>query len=51
VRLLQWAMHCAGFWGMRTEWWHFTISDWKKFLPAEARQAAHVQGTQWNGKL
>jgi zinc D-Ala-D-Ala dipeptidase len=51
VRLLQWAMHCAGFWGMRTEWWHFTISDWKKFLPEEARQAAHVQGTQWTGKL
>jgi len=51
VRLLQWAMHRAGFWGMRTEWWHFTIADWKKFLPEEARQSAHVQGTQWNGKL
>ena len=51
VRLLQWAMHRAGFWGMRTEWWHFTIADWKKFLPEEAEQSAHVQGTQWNGKL
>ena len=51
VRLLQWAMHRAGFWGMRTEWWHFTIADWKKFLPEQARQSAHVQGTQWNGKL
>ncbi|HET9803236.1 MAG TPA: M15 family metallopeptidase [Candidatus Acidoferrum sp.] len=51
VRLLQWAMHRAGFWGMRTEWWHFTIADWKKFLPQEARQSAHVQGTQWTGKL
>ena len=51
VRLLQWAMHRAGFWGMRTEWWHFTIADWKKFLPEEARQSAHVQGTQWTGKL
>src|SRR5215472_8984161 len=51
LRLLQWAMHRAGFWGMRTEWWHFTISDWKKFLPEEARQSAHVQGTQWNGQL
>jgi zinc D-Ala-D-Ala dipeptidase len=51
VRLLQWAMHRAGFWGMRTEWWHFTIADWKKFLPTEARQSAHVQGTQWTGKL
>jgi D-alanyl-D-alanine dipeptidase len=51
LRLLQWAMNRAGFWGMRTEWWHFTISDWKKFLPEEARQFAHVEGTQWNGKL
>ena len=51
LRLLQWAMHRAGFWGMRTEWWHFTVSDWKKFLPEEARQSAHVEGTQWNGKL
>jgi len=51
VRLLQWAMHRAGFWGMRTEWWHFTIADWKKFLPDEARQSAHVQGTEWSGKL
>jgi len=51
VRLLQWAMHRAGFWGMRTEWWHFTIADWKKFLPQQARQSAHVQGTQWTGKL
>ena len=51
VRLLQWAMHRAGFWGMRTEWWHFTIADWQKYLPEEARQSAHVQGTQWTGKL
>src|ERR1043166_7242442 len=51
VRLLKWAMHRAGFWGMRTEWWHFTIADWKKFLPDEARQSAHVQGTEWSGKL
>ena len=51
VRLLQWAMHKAGFSGMRTEWWHFAIADWKKFLPEEARESAHVQGSQWNGKL
>ena len=51
VRLLQWAMHRAGFWGMRTEWWHFTIADWQKFLPEAERQSAHVQGTQWTGKL
>jgi zinc D-Ala-D-Ala dipeptidase len=51
VRLLQWAMHRAGFWGMRTEWWHFTIADWEKYLPEEERQSARVQGTQWTGKL
>ena len=51
LRLLHWAMDRAGFWGMRTEWWHYTISDWKKFLPEEARHSAHLQGTHWNGKL
>lgn len=51
LRLLQYAMHRAGFWGMRTEWWHFTIADWRKFLPEEARRSAHVCGTEWNGKL
>ena len=51
LRLLQWAMHRAGFWGMRTEWWHFTISDWENYLPEEALHSAHVQGTRWTGKL
>ncbi len=51
LRLLQYAMHRAGFWGMRTEWWHFTIADWRKFLPEEARRSAQVCGTRWNGKL
>lgn len=51
LRLLQCAMHRAGFWGMRTEWWHFTIADWRKLLPEEARRSAQVCGTQWNGKL
>src|SRR5437867_12858468 len=51
VHMLQYAMHKAGFWGMRTEWWHFTIADWKKYLPEEARQSAQVAGTHWEGKL
>jgi D-alanyl-D-alanine dipeptidase len=51
LRLLQYAMNRAGFWGMRTEWWHFTMSDWKKFLPEEARRSVHAYGTQWSGKL
>jgi D-alanyl-D-alanine dipeptidase len=30
VHLLQIAMRNAGFWGLRTEWWHFAIADWQK---------------------
>src|SRR5947209_4040089 len=52
VRLLQYAMHRAGFWGLRTEWWHFTIADWQKYLPPEkAKSAAQVLGTRWEGRL
>jgi zinc D-Ala-D-Ala dipeptidase len=52
VRLLQYAMHKAGFLGLRTEWWHFTIADWQKFLPPEkAKSAAQVLGTRWDGNL
>ncbi len=51
LRLLQYAMYRAGFWGMRTEWWHFTIADWRKFLPEETQRSVHVCGTQWNGEL
>jgi D-alanyl-D-alanine dipeptidase len=31
--LLQRAMAHAGFYGLRTEWWHFTVSDWKRYVP------------------
>jgi D-alanyl-D-alanine dipeptidase len=51
VRLLQIAMRNAGFWGLRTEWWHFTIADWQKYLPNRAARTAEVCGTQWQGKL
>ena len=51
LRLLQYAMHRAGFWGMRTEWWHFTIADWRKYLPEQMRNSAQLCGTKWNGKL
>jgi zinc D-Ala-D-Ala dipeptidase len=52
VRLLQYAMHVAGFWGLRTEWWHFTIADWQKYLPPDkAKDAAQVLGTHWEGRL
>jgi len=52
VRLLQYAMHKAGFWGMRTEWWHFTIAHWQKYLPPEkVKSATQVMGTRWEGSL
>jgi zinc D-Ala-D-Ala dipeptidase len=52
VRLLHYAMLKAGFCGLRTEWWHFTIANWKKYLPAEkTKSAAQVSGTRWEGRL
>jgi len=52
LRLLRYAMHMAGFCGLRTEWWHFTILDWQKFVPPEkARSAAQVLETHSEGGL
>ncbi len=52
LRLLQFIMAQAGFYGLRTEWWHFTIEDWQKYLPREeAKRAAQVLGRSWQGKL
>ena len=33
LRILQRAMREGGFYGMRTEWWHFIAYDWKKYSP------------------
>lgn len=33
LRILQTAMRRGGFYGLRTEWWHFIAYDWKKFGP------------------
>jgi D-alanyl-D-alanine dipeptidase len=52
LRLLRYAMHKAGFCGLRTEWWHFTIVDWQKYVPPEkAKSAAQVLGTHSEGGL
>jgi D-alanyl-D-alanine dipeptidase len=52
LRLLRYAMHIAGFCGLRTEWWHFTIFDWQKFVPPEkAKSAAQVLETHSEGGL
>jgi D-alanyl-D-alanine dipeptidase len=31
LKLLQKAMAHGGFYGLRTEWWHFCVPDWKRF--------------------
>ena len=52
LRLLRYAMHKAGFCGLRTEWWHFTILDWQKYVPPEkAKSAAQVLATHSEGGL
>lgn len=33
LKLLQKAMAHGGFYGLRTEWWHFCAPDWKRFPP------------------
>ena len=33
LKLLQKAMAHGGFYGLRTEWWHFCAPDWKKYPP------------------
>ena len=33
LKLLQKAMARAGFYGLRTEWWHFCASDWLSYPP------------------
>jgi zinc D-Ala-D-Ala dipeptidase len=41
LKLLQRAMRHGGFYGMRTEWWHFVAYDWKKYAPIrEAKKIA-----------
>jgi D-alanyl-D-alanine dipeptidase len=39
LKLLQEAMRRGGFYGLRTEWWHFIDYDWKDYAPIrEAKQ-------------
>lgn len=33
LKVLQTAMRRGGFYGLRTEWWHFISYDWKKYGP------------------
>ena len=36
LRILQGAMARAGFYGLRTEWWHFVAKDWESYPVADA---------------
>ena len=38
LRILQAAMKRGGFYGLRTEWWHFIAYNWKKFGPVHETQ-------------
>jgi D-alanyl-D-alanine dipeptidase len=50
LTLLQKAMGHSGFYGLHTEWWHFIISNWKKYVPAiETKQVP--QELQQNDRL
>ncbi len=35
LHILQRAMARAGFYGLRTEWWHFIAKDWKDYGPID----------------
>ena len=38
LKLLQKAMARAGFYGLRTEWWHFCAGDWMTYPPVSEMQ-------------
>lgn len=38
--MLQVAMREAGFYGIRSEWWHFTAPDWQQLMPPDLAKRA-----------
>jgi D-alanyl-D-alanine dipeptidase len=40
LRLLQICMGRNGFYGLRSEWWHFASQQWKQLLPPDQAQKA-----------
>jgi D-alanyl-D-alanine dipeptidase len=47
LRLLQVAMAGNNFYGLRTEWWHFTTADWKRYVPyQEAKESPDRSGAK-----
>jgi D-alanyl-D-alanine dipeptidase len=46
LHLLQVGMAAAGFYGFHNEWWHFTVKNWRKYLPPdEAERVAKIFGS------
>lgn len=45
LNLLQVSMREGGFYGIRSEWWHFTAKDWTSLLPPDqAKRAVQAFG-------
>jgi D-alanyl-D-alanine dipeptidase len=52
LKLLQRAMGRNGFYGMRTEWWHFITQSWKNFVRyQDVKTTAQSRATGPSGKL
>lgn len=49
LRLLQIAMAKNDFYGLRTEWWHFTTKQWRKYVPQRAAKSVATEMKQMNG--
>lgn len=43
LTMLQRAMARAGFYGLRTEWWHFCAEDWRNYPPLADVQLVNPQ--------
>ena len=44
-------MYKAGFCGLRTEWWHFTILGWQKYVSPDKAKAEQLLETHSEGEL
>jgi zinc D-Ala-D-Ala dipeptidase len=52
LRLLQMAMGRNGFYGLRTEWWHFCTQKWKEYLASrDAQVTQHSRQQESSEKL
>jgi D-alanyl-D-alanine dipeptidase len=51
LQVLQIAMREAGFYGLRSEWWHFVVADWRSYLPPEEAKRAEEAFAAAPGKL